>query len=787
MRIRFLSLLLLLLPSLATARSSEDFDVRPAPAWVERLPIDAAFEVPRADTRFGMFALLSDHQVRVREKDVTEYFRRVRKVVSSSGVQHASELTFDFDPSYQRLILHEVALLRGESRIEELQPSDVRIIEKEADADDKIFDGVLTAVVFLKDVRPGDILEYSWSLEGSNSLLDGRYADEFGLSSGIPARRLRHRLLWPSARPLHYRSSVASTEPRVSVHDGEKELVWERSNLPGVELEDEAPEWFDPFESVQLSEFNSWSEVGQWADALFQIDAPSKAAVKALADRIRGEHAALADRTLAAIRFVQDDIRYLGIEMGRNSHEPHQPSVTLAQRWGDCKDKAFLLAALLRELGVEAYPALVNTKLRHELDRQLPSPFLFDHVITQVVSGGSIRWIDGTLADQGGNLDTIETPDDERALVVRPGTSALSPIATNQNGSTVVEQVYTARDYASPIVLEVRSTHSGHDADEMRAYLASRSLADVSKEHLNRLAADQPKIRAKRAPLINDDRPKNIIVIRESYVIQDLWKDEEWTFYPRMIEGQLHRPQTMIRSMPLQFPFPLNLTQRMIFHLPEGLDISRHSHVIESPAFRYESSVDISGTTLTVTHQLRALRDAVTASEVPDHLAKLNEVWDQIGFSFGPGTDLTAAGDIRRAFRGVPGWTWGLIAGTVLLLAFVRLARSRRRGERQTMAGTEKRTPHSAGESGSASRSRFRPGEAAESAIPLRSSVDMPNLLATLPCWCGAAVTTSAELQHARYGDGVLTIATRLCPSCGREQSVYFSELSIPKALGAES
>lgn len=776
--VRKLILLIALIPAALFARSYGEFDVTAPPKWIKPVAADFDIVVPAGMSRYGVYDILTDHQVRVtRDGETTQYFRTVRKVLTQSGVQNASQLTIDFDPTFQRLVLHEITVIRGTKRIGSLDPSSVRVIEKEDESDSAIYDGRLTALLFLKDVRAGDTIDWSWSIDGSNPILNGHYADEYDLRTELPSHLIHHRLVWNRPRPFQSHGQAA-------VQDGDS-FTWEARDVAPVNLEDALPSWYEPWESVEVSDFGSWNEVAKWSAEMFAVDDESAAAVATLAAKIRHDHPD--DPVTAAIRFVQDDIRYLGIEMGRNSHEPHQPSVTLAQRWGDCKDKAFLLAALLREVGVEAYPALVNTKLRHELDRQLPSPFLFDHVITQVVSGGSIRWIDGTLADQGGNLDTIETPDDERALVVRPGTSALSPIATNQNGSTVVEQVYTARDYASPIVLEVRSTHSGHDADEMRAYLASRSLADVSKEHLNRLAADQPKIRAKRAPLINDDRAKNVIVIRESYVIQDLWKDEEWTFYPRMIEGQLHRPQTMIRSMPLQFPFPLNLTQRMIFHLPEGLDISRHSHVIESPAFRYESSVDISGTTLTVTHQLRALRDAVTASEVPDHLAKLNEVWDQIGFSFGPGTDLTAAGDIRRAFRGVPGWKWGLIAGTVLLLAFVRLARSRRRGERQTMAGMENRTPNSARQSGSASRSRFRPGEAAESAIPLRSSVDMPSLLATLPCWCGASVTTSAELQHARYGDGVLTIATRLCPACGREQSVYFSELAIPKALGAES
>src|SRR2546430_8651801 len=140
-----------------------DFDVRPAPAWVDRLPAMAS-----GSARAGVAGILTDHQVRVEGATVDEYFGRVRKVVTAAGVQNASELSIDFDPSYQRLVLHDIALVRGAARINQLDRRDVRVIEKEPESDSKIFDGQLTALVFLKDVRPGDVIDYAFSLNGAN-------------------------------------------------------------------------------------------------------------------------------------------------------------------------------------------------------------------------------------------------------------------------------------------------------------------------------------------------------------------------------------------------------------------------------------------------------------------------------------------------------------------------------------------------------------------------------------------------------------------------------------------
>jgi transglutaminase-like putative cysteine protease len=524
-----------------------------------------------------------------------------------------------------------VAVFRGKQRIDELARDEVRIIERESDAGESIYDGQLTALLFLKDVRPGDIIDYSWSLEGSNPLLGGRYADEFDFSTRIPTRLMRHRLLWPKGRPLH-----VSTPAQIA---GDA-WIWERRNVVATDAEDSTPDWYEPSEVVQVTEYGSWREVAKWADALFQLDDASRNTIAGIASDIRKSNRTRDEQVVAAIRFVQDDIRYLGIEMGRGSHEPRQPAVVMSQRYGDCKDKALFLAALLRELGVEAYPALVNTKLRGHLDDYLPSPFLFDHVITQVVADGKTYWIDGTLSDQGGTLATIDTPSDERALIVRPDTNALAKIAVQSHGNINVEEVISSDK--QQMTLAVTSTYSGRDADDMRAELSGQSLADVARTHLNRYAADHPRIAPLGAPLIDDDRLRNVIVLRERYAIRDLWTNGSWTYYPRAIEQHLTRPDTLVRSMPLTVDYPRNVTERLIIRGGANAQVEEDDSVVDSPALHYEQHV-ARGRDLVVTTTLRATKDAVSVAEVPDHLAALNEMHDALAVTLEPAKKASAS------------------------------------------------------------------------------------------------------------------------------------------------
>jgi transglutaminase-like putative cysteine protease len=639
---KLIAVLAFLAPGLAFG---SDFSVAPAPKWIDRVSVDTTATLPAGEARYGTYALLDDHQVNAGAK-TTNYYRRVRKVLSPTGVQNASELAFDFDPTYERLVIHDITVVRDGKRKSVLDAASVRVIEKEDEQRDHLYDGILSAIAFVNDVRPGDILDYSWSTEGANPLLGGRFADTFELTADVPTKLIRHRLLFP--RPLHYRSTIAGIEPVVAHGVYTSIYVWTRADVPALNVEDNLPDWFDPYDHVQVSEFASWHDIALWSDSLFQLNAPSRAAVAQLAQQIRASHPQQNDQIVAAIRFVQDEIRYLGIEMGRNSHQPHQPAEVLEQRWGDCKDKSFLLASLLRELGVEAYPALVNTKLRHNMDRELPTPFEFDHVITEVRRGGATYWIDPTLADQGGSLETIETPNDERALIVRKETDGLTTIVTNQKGSTLVAMTYTSHTWEGPSSLVVQTTYSGADADVVRADLASMTTADLAKQRINKFAADQPKI-ASAGPLqVRDDRGRNVISLTEHYTIRGLWSDGSFVFNPHAIEDHLKRPDTIIREMPLALDYPLALHEHVVFHLPEAMTIDGSGDRLETRALRYVSTVEESGNTVTIDYNLHALADGIAAKDVPDHLSDVNSLLDGTGVTLKRRTTVEAAASATK-------------------------------------------------------------------------------------------------------------------------------------------
>lgn len=129
---------------------------------------------------------------------VERYHHVAHRLLSSQGVENGSEVRVELDPTYQHLVLHTVAIHRAGRRIDALDPREVKLIQREPELDRRLFDGRITAVLFLKDVRRGDVVEAAWSVRGANPVFGGRWAGRFSLAYSVPVARLQVRVLAPA-------------------------------------------------------------------------------------------------------------------------------------------------------------------------------------------------------------------------------------------------------------------------------------------------------------------------------------------------------------------------------------------------------------------------------------------------------------------------------------------------------------------------------------------------------------------------------------------------------------
>ena len=736
------------------AAAKPNFTVQPPPAWVQ--PVAAPSDADKKEPEDGLRCMLDDRQVRVSSDGSQSYYHYVQQVTTAAAVEQVSQLRLDFEPSYQSLVIHHINVVRAGQTINALRPSEIKVIQREDELDKQLFNGTLTAVAVLNDVRPGDVIDYAYTVNGDNPVLAGNFADAFTLAHSDTCALLRVRLLWPAARRLFLRPHQTDLQPAVARGADEVEYVWERRDAPGVEYEDSLPAWYDPTPFVQLSEFETWADVARWAAPLYAPGELSPALKAQIEEwrKLPGEE----ERLLAARRFVQDEVRYLGIELGTYSHTPTKPSKVFERRFGDCKDKTLLLATMLNELGLEARPALVNTELRRGLDDWEPSPYAFDHVIVRAELNGKTYWLDPTISYQRGTLKNASTPEYERALVVAPDTQSLAEIpVTNPNGPTTsVREFFEVRSFDAPVSLTVTSTFRGPDADATRYRLAGQSREDMGKEYLNYYADRDPSIQPDGLPEVADDERANVITLTERYTIPDFWKDSKHEFPARYFGSALSKPGVSRRSSPLGVTFPYNVEQLTEIRLPHRQRVSTGEKTAEDEAMRFTARTDADGTVVRVHYTLVTKRDTVPVSKVEAHLATLDKAFDIASYELRQGPPIGPPSFISPAV----GLFYLLVLGGVVLFicyAWLRRRRYARLAEAYAV-------------------SRALPGAVPETAIRLGAEADIGSYVQGFECpGCGRRTCGVASRQGLVYDDRRLVVVHVECERCRATQDFYFT------------
>ena len=127
------------------------------------------------------------------------------------------------------------------------------------------------------------------------------------------------------------------------------------------------------------------------------------------------------------------------------SDVPHAADEVLQKNYGDCKDKATLLRALLKAVGIDSDYVLVRTTDHGRLDRQLYSPAEFNHVILAVPQAGGDRFLDATIADAPADHlpPGVEGAD---ALIIRgSGEVVTLPVSTAGENHTDISVTLTVK------------------------------------------------------------------------------------------------------------------------------------------------------------------------------------------------------------------------------------------------------------------------------------------------------------------------------------------------------
>ncbi|MEE2788405.1 MAG: transglutaminase domain-containing protein [Myxococcota bacterium] len=336
------------------------------------------------------------------------WIRRVLKLCASDPTGRHSVVDMTFVPGLQRLEVITAKRFRANQPTASPQRSDYGLSDPEA----RIFFDVHNERLDFAQSRAGDVIEVVWRLKDNEAhpAFPGHYSELAYLQEAIPRRIsvVEHS----TDAPMNlYRSVV---EHGVALEASSGRIV--AKDVPGIPVEPDMPGPTESYAHVHLSSLDSWDRVEETYEALLSDRADVTPSVKALAFDIIAQNSPRPRIIEALYTAVMQRIRYVGLEYGIHGFQPHRPMETWRRGYGDCKDKALLLFALLKAHNIRSQFTLVRTRSEGAIQPRPASWAVFNHAMLYLPDDQ--RFLDATV-DQTALGDL--PPGDEGASVLIVG------------------------------------------------------------------------------------------------------------------------------------------------------------------------------------------------------------------------------------------------------------------------------------------------------------------------------------------------------------------------------
>jgi cellulose synthase operon protein C len=374
-----------------------------------------------ADDGGDAVVLLDRRVVRVHQNGLAQTFaQRLVAIRTDHGAEDNKEFYVRYTPGSEDVEIRQARVYRrGAGGALEVMEAADRDDEDLSEPWYGLYYDNRAEVVRFEGLRAGDVLEVQYVVEDVSA--ENQMADYFGdlqtIAEAIPKRLWEYTLIAPAARPIYANTPQA---PRLTTkteeHGGERVTTYAVRDVATIESEPAMPGLAEVAPYLHVSTYASWDDVGKWYWRLVEEQLAPDDELRRAAHAAVSAKAPELERVRAIHELVVTGTRYVGLEFGIHGYKPYKVTQVLERRFGDCKDKASLMVALLREVGVDSELVLVRTRRGGLVDRAPASLAIFDHAITYVPDLD--LYLDGTAEFSG----MTELPaQDQGVMVLRVG------------------------------------------------------------------------------------------------------------------------------------------------------------------------------------------------------------------------------------------------------------------------------------------------------------------------------------------------------------------------------
>jgi len=351
-----------------------------APEWLRAAARDTLPTYP-ADT---VAVLLLDETVVTVEDNgrMKTTVRRAFKILRPEGRGLARVAIF-FNKNRKLLSMKGWAIPRTGKDYEVKEKDAVEFGEHE-----DLYSDVRSKVLVIPAADPGNVIGYEYEQEHQPYVFEDRWF----FQQPLPVRRARMVVQLPSG--WEFKDVWMNHPPQQAKQSSGNNWVWEIADIAAVKVQPEMPPWravagwmavryFSPRPDLAHKGLATWKEMGAWYNSLTQGRRNATPEIKQKVFELTSAQPTALDKIAALAAFSQRDVRYVSIQIGIGGYQPHNAADIFRNRYGDCKDKATLLSAMLNEIGVQSYYVVIHSE-RGVVSPEFPGISNFDHMILAI-------------------------------------------------------------------------------------------------------------------------------------------------------------------------------------------------------------------------------------------------------------------------------------------------------------------------------------------------------------------------------------------------------------------
>ncbi|HEY6968747.1 MAG TPA: DUF3857 and transglutaminase domain-containing protein, partial [Candidatus Angelobacter sp.] len=432
--------------------------------------------------------------------------------------------------------------------------------------------------------------------------------------------------------------------------------MWELNDVPRIENEYHEPPYralashiiitfFS--EKIKNQTYKSWNEMGAWHFQLIAGTRDSSPALQQKVQELAPSSMPMLDRIKTLARFAQHDIRYAAIEIGIGGWRPHPASEIFAHRYGDCKDKATVLATMLAQIGIKSFHMPVHTE-RGMFNEKSPPYIGFNHVILAIqLPNGSFSKPLPALYEHPklGHLLIFDPTSESVPFGQLPPyeQDSYALLVTDQGGELIHLPVSppemnglnrTARLKLLPdgtLQGEIQEVTSGYVAARARSYLKNETQRDRKKVIEHFLGHMIGNFQVDSFELVNADDIDKDLILKYKFTADHYAKSAGQLLLvrPRVL-GELagYFDPTKPRHYPYELDAPFLDSDTVEITLPEGFKVDELPDPAKAsfPFGQYTSKTETAGNVLKYTREYK-----MTNTLVPlDHIDQLKRLFSEI-------------------------------------------------------------------------------------------------------------------------------------------------------------